>query len=342
MTIEERRAKNAERMRAWRARNPERANAITAAGRRRNRAKIAAYWKIYYEKNKTTLYEKKKSYLAHNGEKLRQWKHADYERHSESYKARAHKRWREKNEECRAYEAKRYQRDKAIIFARHRDYARRNREKIRAWQCSYRKSPRGRALRAASDRRCVKRATAYKNAWARIRRRTDRSYAIGVNLRARVGLALRTHPATQSASVTAWIRDLIGCTISELITYLQSKFLPGMSWENYGRKGWHIDHIRPLSSFDLTDVEQRRIAFHHTNLQPLWASDNWRKGGRYDTAETTLRSKARTGKSSLIISAKPVGVGAASQPWVPTSEQSSLLTRIAATESVTLCERMKS
>src|SRR6058998_2007107 len=107
MTIEERRAKNAERMRAWRARNPERANAITAAGRRRNRAKIAAYWKIYYEKNKTTLYEKKKSYLAHNGEKLRQWKHADYERHSESYKARAHKRWREKNQECRAYEAKR-------------------------------------------------------------------------------------------------------------------------------------------------------------------------------------------------------------------------------------------
>src|SRR5947208_17036922 len=62
MTIEERRAKNAERMRAWRARNPERANAIAAAGRRRNRAKIAAYRKIYYEKNKATLYEKRKSY----------------------------------------------------------------------------------------------------------------------------------------------------------------------------------------------------------------------------------------------------------------------------------------
>src|SRR6266516_3655099 len=122
MTIEERRAKNAERMRAWRARNPERAKAIAAADRQRYRAKIAAYRKIYYEKNKATLYEKKKSYLARNGEKLRQWKHADYERHSESYKARAHKRWREKNEECRAYEAKRYRRDKAIIFARHRDY----------------------------------------------------------------------------------------------------------------------------------------------------------------------------------------------------------------------------
>jgi hypothetical protein len=115
MTIEERRAKGAEKQRAWRARNPERANAIAAACRRRNRAKIAASWKIYYEKNKATLYEKKKSYLARNSEKLRQWKRADYERHRESYIARSHRRWREKNDECRAYEAKRYQRDKAII-----------------------------------------------------------------------------------------------------------------------------------------------------------------------------------------------------------------------------------
>jgi hypothetical protein len=88
MTIEERRAKNAERMRAWRGRNSERANAIAAAGRRRNRAKIAASWKVYYKKNKAELYAKKKGYNARNSEKLRRWKHADYERHSESYKAR--------------------------------------------------------------------------------------------------------------------------------------------------------------------------------------------------------------------------------------------------------------
>ncbi len=295
MTIEERRrARNAEKQRAWRARNPERAKAIAAAGRQRNRAKIAARRKIYEQKNKAELYKKKKAYNARNPERVKRWRRADYEGHKESYIARAHRRWREKNKECRAYEAKRYQENKAVILARHRDYARRNREKIRAWMRLYRKSPRGRAVRQASNRRCVKRATVYKNTWARIRRRTDKSYAIGVNLRARVGQALRTYPATQSASVTAWIRELLGCPIGELITYLQSKFLPGMSWENYGRKGWHIDHIRPLSSFDLTDVEQRCIAFHHTNLQPLWASDNWGKGGRYDAAETTLR-KAEPG-----------------------------------------------
>ena len=295
MTIERRRARNAEKQRAWRARNRERANAIAAACRRRNRAKIAASWRAYYEKNKAELYKKKQAYLARNREKLMQWKRSDYERHRESYIARARKRWREKNEECRAYETKRYRENKPVVLARHRDYVNRNREKIRAYLRFYAKSSKGRAVRAASDRRCAQRVAAYKNAWTRIRRRTDKSYAIGVNLRARVGQALRTYPATQSASVTASIRDLLGCTISELFTYLQSKFLPGMSWENYGRKGWHIDHIRPLSSFDLNDLEQRLVAFHHTNLQPLWASDNMRKGGRYDEAETTLRSKAEPG-----------------------------------------------
>ena len=78
MSSEERRAKNAERQRSWRARNPERANAIAAAGRQRNRAKVAASWKAYYEKNEAELYKKKKAYFGRNGEKLSQWKRADY------------------------------------------------------------------------------------------------------------------------------------------------------------------------------------------------------------------------------------------------------------------------
>ena len=239
---------------------------------------------MYYEKNKAKLHEKKKAYLARNPEKRRQWRRTDYERHCESYIARAHKRWREKNEECRAYEARRYRENKAIIYARHRDYVNRNRERVRAYLRSYAQSPKGRASKRASDRRCVKRAAAYKNAWARNRRKIDMSYKIGVGLRARVGQGLRKYRAGRSESVTGLVRELLGCTISELLKYLESKFLPGMSRENYGRDGWHIDHIRPLASFDLTDPEQRRIAFHYANLQPLWAGDNFRKGGRCWTA----------------------------------------------------------
>ena len=297
MTIEQRRARNAEKMRAWRARNRERANAIAAAGRERNREKIAARWKIYYEKNKAKLYEQKKAYIAANPDKVKRWERADYERHSESYKARAHKRWREKNGECRAYEAKRYQRDKPIIFARHRDYVARNREKVRGWQLWYRKTPRGRALRAASDRRCAQRAAAYKAEWARRNRerlrqrlriylrernRSDPGFAMRLRLRARFLQAIRGKITVRSATRVS--QGLVGCSWPELKLHLESKFLPEMSWDN--RSQWHIDHIKPLCTFDLTDPQQQAVAFHYSNLQPLWALDNMRKGRRWQPEGT--------------------------------------------------------
>lgn len=71
------------------------------------------------------------------------------------------------------------------------------------------------------------------------------------------------------------IRALIGCTPLELKAHLESKFLPGMSWGNRGQ--WHMDHIRPLSSFDLADPEQRQAACHYTNVQPLWAGEHMAK-----------------------------------------------------------------
>jgi hypothetical protein len=66
--------------------------------------------------------------------------------------------------------------------------------------------------------------------------------------------------------------------VEQLRQHLEAQFTDGMSWDNYGRDGWHIDHIRPCASFDLTDPEQQRQCFHYTNLQPLWAADNIRKG----------------------------------------------------------------
>ena len=79
------------------------------------------------------------------------------------------------------------------------------------------------------------------------------------------------------------VKDL-GLTIKEFATYIESKFYPGpngetMSWDNWSVSGWHIDHIVPLASFDLSDPEQQRIANHYTNLQPMWAIENLQKNG---------------------------------------------------------------
>ena len=93
-------------------------------------------------------------------------------------------------------------------------------------------------------------------------------------LRRRLRCALKGNYKTGSA-----VKDL-GCSIDELKSYLESKFLSGMSWDNYGFYGWHIDHIKPLASFDLTDRKQFLEACHYKNLQPLWAKDNLIKGDK--------------------------------------------------------------
>jgi hypothetical protein len=64
----------------------------------------------------------------------------------------------------------------------------------------------------------------------------------------------------------------MGCSVDEFKLYFQSKFTPQMSWFHFMNGLIHIDHITPLSSFNLQDKEQFLIANHYTNLQPLWAT----------------------------------------------------------------------
>lgn len=72
----------------------------------------------------------------------------------------------------------------------------------------------------------------------------------------------------------------LGCTAPQLKSFLELKFLPGMTWDNYGRTGWHIDHIKPVSKFDLNTEEGRMAAFNYQNLQPMWSAENLSKCNR--------------------------------------------------------------
>ena len=87
-------------------------------------------------------------------------------------------------------------------------------------------------------------------------------------------LRARIHAAFRVKSIKKRNRtmELTGCSPKELIIHLESQFTEGMTWENQGEWGWHIDHRRPCASFDLTDPEQQLMCFHYTNLQPLWQS----------------------------------------------------------------------
>jgi hypothetical protein len=130
-------------------------------------------------------------------------------------------------------------------------------EKGQAWLANYKASGKQKEVRKL-----------YKNT----KYETDVGYRLAEILRARLRSAIKGNFRSGSA-----VRDL-GCSIDFLKLYFETIFQPGMSWENQGE--WHIDHIKPLSSFDLSDSEQLKQACHYTNLQPLWAKDNLKKGNK--------------------------------------------------------------
>ena len=102
----------------------------------------------------------------------------------------------------------------------------------------------------------------------------DINYRIRCNLRHRIWGALKYNYKSISTMI------LIGCSLKKLKQHLKSQFLEGMSWNNYGK--WHVDHIRPCASFDLSKPKEQKKCFNYTNLQPLWAKDNLRKKDKYD------------------------------------------------------------
>ena len=105
---------------------------------------------------------------------------------------------------------------------------------------------------------------------------TDPQYRLTKNLRTRLYLVLKRNHVIKSNKTI----EYLGCSKEYLKSYLQSKFTEGMSWENYGK--WHIDHIRPISTYDLTKEENIYEASNYTNLQPLWAKDNLSKSKKYE------------------------------------------------------------
>ena len=108
---------------------------------------------------------------------------------------------------------------------------------------------------------------------AKVRYNTDINYRLCSILRKRLNRAIKGNYKIGSA-----VSDL-GCSIEDFKKYFESMFLEGMTWDNYGK--WHIDHIKPLSSFNLNNPDEFKTAVHYTNLQPLWAEDNLKKSNRY-------------------------------------------------------------
>ena len=208
---------------------------------------------------------------------------AYYETHKTETLART-KAYYEKNKHRISIRSKIYrQKNKEKIIAIKNIYYEANKEKIKIGQKIYRQKNRAKILPKkiayANANKHIRRAwldaNRHKiNEYNKNRLQTNIQHKIAKQLRIRLWDALRGNVKVGSA-----VKHL-GCSIEEFKKYLESKFQEGMTWDNWTNDGWHIDHIKPLSSFDLTDRDQFLQACHYTNLQPLWAKDNFSKGDK--------------------------------------------------------------
>ena len=192
-----------------------------------------------------------------------------------------HAKYREQNREKINHNAKvRYHNNREALIHAQSLYYEKNKEKIKEYLKQYRERNKEKIKQQQLLRKDEIKEK--KKIRERIKHQSDPYARILRSLRRRFWSFVKGD--VKQASVTM----IVGCTLPELQLHLQSLFTDGMPWDNYGE--WHIDHIRPCSSFDLTDFEQQKICFHYTNLQPLWAIDNLIKGAKYESSNSDLSS----------------------------------------------------
>lgn len=114
-----------------------------------------------------------------------------------------------------------------------------------------------------------------------VRKETDIQYVIRRRLRGRIRDAVKRTLGNGYKYKSSIV--LLGCDMIFFKSYIESKFEYGMNWERMTHI--HIDHIKPCSQFDLTKLEEQKICFHYTNLQPLWGVDNLIKGHKYQLSK---------------------------------------------------------
>jgi hypothetical protein len=111
--------------------------------------------------------------------------------------------------------------------------------------------------------------TGQNKAHNKFKRKTDPQWKLKQILRGRLLDALKRHTSGGKVNKKHSSIDLLGCSIDKFKLYIENQFLKGMTWENHGIV-WEIDHIKPCSSFDLTDLKQQQECFHFLNQQPLF------------------------------------------------------------------------
>jgi len=250
LTLEEKRAKNREAQRKF---------AKSEKGKKYNKEKIRKWQKL--KKANDPDYFKK--YSINNFERLKKWKKDNPEKVKEINR-NAQRKF------ASTTKGKNYIREKHkkwIIKKRKEDpdyfkkYSINNFKRLEKWKKDNPEKAKEINRKGAKD--------------FYLRTKKDPKYILLRTLRSRLG-GIFKNIKNQKKPKTL---QLLGCSIKVLKKHIEAKFKEGMSWKNYGK--WHVDHIKPISKFNLIDKEEQKKCFHFSNLQPLWATENLKKGSKF-------------------------------------------------------------
>ena len=186
--------------------------------------------------------ERINKYRVKNKEKVNKWNRETYYRNYDSHKV-TKKNYRDKTKEQQKIRAKHWRKNNVDVIKK---YQQDNREHL--------------------NKMALLRVTK--------RKKNDKLFSLICSVRARFNGFLKKNNISKKNKTF----DIVGCTPEFLREYIEKKFIQGMSWDNHGRNGWHVDHIVPLSSAKNEDEIYKLC--HYTNLQPMWEKDNIKKSNK--------------------------------------------------------------
>jgi len=218
--------------------------------------KKAAYDRAHWEANKEKRTAQNKAYRERNKEKIKDCSKGYYLENKEKIKSNSKSRCEANKEKynktyCKAY----YERNKEKILNRVKLYRKDHPEKTKSVGKKYYENNKN---------------TLYEKSQQRIK--SNPLMAGKKALRSCISNAFKRIKQNKPTNT----QKLLGCTWEEAKVHFESLFQEGMTWENHGE--WHIDHIRPVASFKEDELHLMNCI---SNLQPLWALDNFLKSDKY-------------------------------------------------------------
>jgi len=236
-----------------------------------NKEKLKIQNSLNYQKNREEVLKKQKEYsktpkakqvrknlYEENKEKILEQNKQTYKKYEEKYK-KQQKEWREKpgiKLRLKKYGKKYYGENRRMVI-----------DGVLKYQLEHRKE-----------------RSIYWNRWSKEKTKNDFNYRLKRQLSIYVQQKIKNGLGKKQDRFI----KLLDCSISFFKKYIKERFEIGMSWDIYGVDTWHLDHIIPCSSFDLTKLEEQKKCFHYTNYQPLWAKDNLQKGAKLDWVKNDM------------------------------------------------------